>query len=77
MEETISASDRIAAIFSRSREEVTKVDAATRLAHYRHKDILAHQGDLGAKLWIVISDIVVQNRISVLEIPFARMTAML
>ena len=28
--------------------------AAARLLHYRHKDILAHQGDLGAKLWIVL-----------------------
>jgi len=53
----MTASDRIAALaafFSCSREEATKVDAATRLAHYRHKDILAHQGDLGAKLWIVL-----------------------
>jgi CRP/FNR family cyclic AMP-dependent transcriptional regulator len=117
MEEMMTASDRIAALaafFSCSREEATKVDAATRLAHYRHKDILAHQGDLGAKLWIVlegraqlqiigidgqtkllaahgpgelfgafpherivISDVVVQNRLSVLEIPTAKMTALL
>jgi CRP/FNR family cyclic AMP-dependent transcriptional regulator len=90
------------------------VDAATRLVHYRHKDILAHQGDLGAKLWIVlagraqlqiigmdgqtkllashgpgelfgafpnerivISDVVVHNRLSVLEIATANMTRLL
>ena len=82
--------------------------------HYRHKDILAHQGDLGSTLWIVlagraqlqiigidgqikllashgpgelfgafpnerivISDVVVQNRLSVLEIPTANMTRLL
>ncbi|WP_164089008.1 Crp/Fnr family transcriptional regulator [Sphingorhabdus sp. YGSMI21] len=113
----MTTSDRIAALaafFSCSPEEAAKVDAATRLVHYRHKDILAHQGDLGAKLWIVlegraqlqiigmdgqtkllaahgpgelfgafpherivISDIVVQNRLSVLEIPTAKMTALL
>ncbi len=110
-------SDRIAtlaAFFSCSPEEAAKVDAATRLVHYRHKDILAHQGDVGAKLWIVlegraqlqiigmdgqtklltahgpgelfgafpheqvvISDIVVQDRLMVLEIPTARMAALL
>ncbi|WP_373490181.1 Crp/Fnr family transcriptional regulator [Parasphingorhabdus sp.] len=113
----MNASERIATLasfFSCSQEEAAKIDAATRLAHYRHKDILAHQGDLGAKLWIVlagraqlqiigidgqtklltahgpgelfgafpqerivISDVVVQNRLSVLEIPTAKMTALL
>ncbi len=113
----MTANDRIAALasfFSCSREEAAKVDAATRLVHYGHKDILAHQGDLGAKLWIVlegriqlqiigidgqtkllashgpgelfgafpherivISDVVAQNRLSVLEIPTANMTALL
>lgn len=55
MAEIMTASDRIAtlaALFSCSPEEAAKVDAATRLAHYQHKDILTHQGDLGAKLWI-------------------------
>lgn len=113
----MTSSDRIAALaafFSCSPEEAERVNAATRLVHYRHKDILAHQGDLGAKLWIVlegraqlqiigidgqtklltthgpgelfgafphervvISDIVVQNRLMVLEIPTAQMTALL
>ena len=52
----MTARDRIATLasfFSCSAEEAAKVEAATRLAHYGHKDILAHQGDLGAKLWIV------------------------
>ena len=81
---------------------------------YGHRDILAHQGDLGAKLWIVlegraqlqiigvdgqtkllashgpgelfgafphervvISDVVAQNRLSVLEIPTAKMATLL
>ena len=113
----ITASERIATLasfFSCSPEEAGKVDAATRLVHYRHKDILAHQGDLGSTLWIVlagraqlqiigidgqikllashgpgelfgafpnerivISDVVVQNRLSVLEIPTANMTLLL
>ncbi|NVD29039.1 Crp/Fnr family transcriptional regulator [Parasphingorhabdus flavimaris] len=113
----MTASDRIAALasfFSCSPEEAAKVDAATRLAHYGHRDILAHQGDLGAKLWIVlegraqlqiigvdgqtkllashgpgelfgafphervvISDVVAQNRLSVLEIPTAKMATLL
>lgn len=113
----MTASDRIAALasfFSCSPEEAGRIDATTRLAHYRHKDILVHQGDLGAKLWIVlegraqlqiigidgqtkllathgpgelfgafphervvISDVVAQNRLSVLEIPTAKMTALL
>jgi len=113
----MTASDRIAALasfFSCSPEEAAKVDAATRLAHYGHRDILAHQGDLGAKLWIVlegraqlqiigvdgqtkllashgpgelfgafphervvISDVVAQNRLSVLEIPTAKMAMLL
>lgn len=113
----MTTSDRIAALasfFSCSPEEAVKVDAATRLAHYGHKDILAHQGDLGAKLWIVlegraqlqiigmdgqtkllaahgpgelfgafpherivISDVVAQDRLSVLEIATAKMTALL
>lgn len=113
----MTASDRIAALasfFSCSPEEAAKVDAATRLAHYGHRDILAHQGDLGAKLWIVlegraqlqiigvdgqtkllashgpgelfgafphervvISDVVAQNRLSVLEIPTAKMAILL
>ena len=113
----ITASERIATLasfFSCSPEEAGKVDAATRLVHYRHKDILAHQGDLGSTLWIVlagraqlqiigidgqikllashgpgelfgafpnerivISDVVVQNRLSVLEIPTANMTRLL
>ncbi|NCP00629.1 MAG: Crp/Fnr family transcriptional regulator [Sphingomonadales bacterium] len=113
----MTTSDRIAALasfFSCSPEEAAKVDAATRLVHYGHKDILAHQGDLGAKLWIVlagraqlqiigmdgqtklltshgpgelfgafpnerivISDVVVQNRLSVLEIATANMTRLL
>jgi len=117
MEESMTASERVAALasfFSCSPEEAGKVDAATRLVHYRHKDILAHQGDLGSALWIVlagraqlqiigidgqvkllashgpgelfgafpserivISDIVVQNRLSVLEIPTAKMTLLL
>tara|TARA_R110000772_G_scaffold46813_8_gene106916 strand:+ start:5081 stop:5746 length:666 start_codon:yes stop_codon:yes gene_type:complete len=117
MEEMMTASDRIAALasfFSCSPEEAAKVDAATRLAHYGHRDILAHQGDLGAKLWIVlegraqlqiigvdgqtkllashgpgelfgafphervvISDVVAQNRLSVLEIPTAKMATLL
>jgi CRP/FNR family cyclic AMP-dependent transcriptional regulator len=25
------------------------------LGHYGHQDILAHQGDVGAKLWIVLA----------------------
>ena len=53
----MTPSDRIATLasfFSCSPQEAAKVDAATRLVHYRHKDILAHQGDLGAKLWIVL-----------------------
>ena len=113
----MTASDRIAALasfFSCSPEEAAKVDAATRLAQYGHRDILAHQGDLGAKLWIVlegraqlqiigvdgqtkllashgpgelfgafphervvISDVVAQNRLSVLEIPTAKMATLL
>ena len=113
----MTASDRIAALasfFSCSPEEAAKVDAATRLAQYDHRDILAHQGDLGAKLWIVlegraqlqiigvdgqtkllashgpgelfgafphervvISDVVAQNRLSVLEIPTAKMAMLL
>ncbi|WP_447525585.1 Crp/Fnr family transcriptional regulator [Parasphingorhabdus sp. NYA22] len=113
----MTTSDRIAALasfFSCSPEEAGRVDAATRLVHYRHKDILAHQGDLGAKLWIVlegraqlqiigmdgqtkllaahgpgelfgafpherivISDVVAQTRLSALEIPTAKMTALL
>lgn len=113
----MTASDRIATLasfFSCSPEEAAKVDASTRLVHYRHKDILAHQGDLGAKLWIVlagraqlqiigmdgqtkllashgpgelfgafpnerivISDVVVHNRLSVLEIATANMTRLL
>ena len=113
----MTASDRIAALasfFSCSPEEAAKVDAATRLAQYGHRDILAHQGDLGAKLWIVlegraqlqiigvdgqtkllashgpgelfgafphervvISDVVAQNRLSVLEIPTAKMAMLL
>ena len=113
----ITASERIATLasfFSCSPEEAGKVDAATRLVHYRHKDILAHQGDLGSTLWIVlagraqlqiigidgqikllashgpgelfgafpnerivISDVVVQNRLSVLEIPTANMARLL
>ncbi|MEQ8744287.1 Crp/Fnr family transcriptional regulator [Parasphingorhabdus sp.] len=113
----MTTSDRIAALasfFSCSPEEAAKVDAATRLVHYRHKHILAHQGDLGAKLWIVlegraqlqiigidgqtkllaahgpgelfgafpherivISDVVAQNRLSVLEIATAKMTSLL
>lgn len=113
----MTASDRIAALasfFSCSPEEAAKVDAATQLAHYGHRDILAHQGDLGAKLWIVlegraqlqiigvdgqtkllashgpgelfgafphervvISDVVAQNRLSVLEIPTAKMAILL
>tara|TARA_R110002124_G_scaffold42329_1_gene130399 strand:+ start:1284 stop:1949 length:666 start_codon:yes stop_codon:yes gene_type:complete len=117
MEEMMTASDRIAALasfFSCSPEEAAKVDAATRLAQYGHRDILAHQGDLGAKLWIVlegraqlqiigvdgqtkllashgpgelfgafphervvISDVVAQNRLSVLEIPTAKMATLL
>jgi len=51
----MTASERVATLasfFSCSPEEAAKVDAATRLAHYRHKDILAHQGDLGSTLWI-------------------------
>ena len=101
-------------VFSCSLEETTKVDAATRLAHYRHKDILAYQGDLGTKLWIVLEgraqlqiigmdgqtkllaahgpgglfgafphewivifDVVAQNRLSVLATPTAEMTALL
>jgi len=104
----------LASFFSCSPEEAAKVHAATRLVHYRHKDILAHQGDLGAMLWIVlagraqlqvigmdgqikqlashgpgelfgafpnervvISDVVVQNRLSVLEITTANMTRLL
>jgi CRP-like cAMP-binding protein len=117
MEEMMTASDRIAALasfFSCSPEEAAKVDAATRLAQYGHRDILAHQGDLGAQLWIVlegraelqiigvdgqtkllashgpgelfgafphervvISDVVAQNRLSVLEIPTAKMAMLL
>jgi CRP/FNR family cyclic AMP-dependent transcriptional regulator len=117
MEEMMTASDRIAALasfFSCSLQEATKIDAATRLAQYGHRDILAHQGDLGAKLWIVlegraqlqiigmdgqtkllashgpgelfgafphervvISDVVAHNRLSVLEIPTAKMTVLL
>ena len=113
----MTASDRIAALasfFSCSPEEAAKVDAATRLVQYGHRDILAHQGDLGAKLWIVlegraqlqiigvdgqtkllashgpgelfgafphervvISDVVAQNRLSVLEIPTAKMAMLL
>ena len=113
----MTASERVATLasfFSCSPEEAGKVDAATRLVHSRHKDILAHQGDLGSALWIVlagraqlqiigidgqvkllashgpgelfgafpserivISDIVVQNRLSVLEIPTAKMTLLL
>ena len=113
----MTASDRIAALasfFSCSPEEAAKVDAATRLVQYGHRDILAHQGDLGAKLWIVlegraqlqiigvdgqtkllashgpgelfgafphervvISDVVAQNRLSVLEIPTAKMATLL
>ena len=113
----MTASDRIAALasfFSCSPEEAAKVAAATRLAQYGHRDILAHQGDLGAKLWIVlegraqlqiigvdgqtkllashgpgelfgafphervvISDVVAQNRLSVLEIPTAKMAMLL
>ncbi|WP_323799239.1 Crp/Fnr family transcriptional regulator [Parasphingorhabdus sp.] len=113
----MTTSDRIATLasfFSCSPEEAAKVDAATRLVQYRHKDILAHQGDLGAKLWIVlegraqlqiigidgqtkllaahgpgelfgafpherivISDVVAQNRLSVLEIATAKMTSLL
>jgi CRP/FNR family cyclic AMP-dependent transcriptional regulator len=117
VEEEMTAGDRIAVLasfFYCSPEEAAKVDAATRLVYFRHKDILAHQGDIGAKLWIVlegraqlqiigmdgqtkllaadgpgelfgafpherivISDIVVQNRLSVLEIPTAKMTTLL
>ena len=113
----MTASDRIAALasfFSCSPEEAAKVAAATWLAQYGHRDILAHQGDLGAKLWIVlegraqlqiigvdgqtkllashgpgelfgafphervvISDVVAQNRLSVLEIPTAKMAMLL
>ncbi|ASK89190.1 Crp/Fnr family transcriptional regulator [Sphingorhabdus sp. SMR4y] len=113
----MTSSDRIAALaafFSCSPEEAARVDSATRLVHYRHKAILAHQGDPGAKLWIVlegraqlqiigvdgqtkllaahgpgelfgafpherivISDVVAQTGLSVLEIPTAKMTVLL
>ncbi|MEO9599370.1 Crp/Fnr family transcriptional regulator [Parasphingorhabdus sp.] len=109
--------DRLAALesfFACSQTDAEKLNAAMSFATYRHKDILIHQGDIGAKLWIVlhgraqlqiigidgqiqllashgpgelfgtfpheqavISDITAQDRLSVLEIPTAKMTALL
>ncbi|WP_417620983.1 Crp/Fnr family transcriptional regulator [Parasphingorhabdus sp.] len=109
--------DRLAALesfFACSPAEAGKLSDAMAFVTYHHKDILAHQGDVGAKLWLVlegraqlqiigidgqtkllaahgpgelfgafpherlvISDVVVQNRLSVLEITTAKMTALL
>ncbi|MEP2103765.1 MAG: Crp/Fnr family transcriptional regulator [Parasphingorhabdus sp.] len=40
--------------FMCSRTEAEKLNAAMTLVRYHHRDTLAHQGDLGSKLWIVL-----------------------
>ncbi len=113
----VNIEDRIAALelfFMCSRAEAEKLNAAMTLVHYHHKNTLAHQGDMGSKLWIVleglaqlqiigvdgqtklltahgpgelfgafpheqivIADITVQNKLSVLEVPTSTMSNLL
>ncbi|WP_430430039.1 Crp/Fnr family transcriptional regulator [Parasphingorhabdus sp.] len=56
--DVMDSDERIAALasfFACSTDEAEKLNAAMSLVSYRHKDVLAHQGDMGAKIWIVLS----------------------
>ncbi len=106
--------DALASFFSCSHREAEKLNDAMSFKTYHHKDILAHQGDVGSTIWIVldgraqlqiggvdgqiqllashgpgelfgafphervvVSHVIAQNQLSVLEISTAKLTALL